>query len=385
MQGALDGDAASTPQDIEVGARRQLRRRALLRAGPPRRVARRGRLPRSGAAHRRHEAACASGSVAVLAAMAELEAGRYDCALVVGVEQMRNVDRRETAAEHLGAAAWVAATRPRASLSRGRSCSASSATSTTAATARRRAPRRASPELNFDNARRNPNAQTRAGRSAPRASREDDERQPGRRGAAAQAGLRPGHRRRAPRWCWRRRDSPRQHAARHGVTLDELPRDPRLGPPHRAACCSPTSSATARDGAVRVPARAAARSPTRFGARGSPAPDELDAIETHDCFTITRVHGASITSASPTPGESWRAIEEGTDRARRQAARSTRAAGCIGGGHPVGATGVRMLLDAAQAGDRRAPATTRCAGARTVATLNIGGSATTVVCFIVGR
>jgi len=35
----------------------------------------------------RHEAACASGSVAVLAATAEIEAGRYDCVLVLAVEQ----------------------------------------------------------------------------------------------------------------------------------------------------------------------------------------------------------------------------------------------------------------------------------------------------------
>lgn len=32
----------------------------------------------------RHEGACASGSLAVLAAAAEIEAGRYDCVLVVG-------------------------------------------------------------------------------------------------------------------------------------------------------------------------------------------------------------------------------------------------------------------------------------------------------------
>ncbi len=42
----------------------------------------------------RHEAACASGSVALLAATAEIEAGRYDLACVVGIEQMRNVPGR---------------------------------------------------------------------------------------------------------------------------------------------------------------------------------------------------------------------------------------------------------------------------------------------------
>ncbi|MGH3468766.1 MAG: beta-ketoacyl synthase N-terminal-like domain-containing protein, partial [Thermocrispum sp.] len=54
----------------------------------------------------RHEAACASGSVAVLAAMADLRAGNYDCALVLGVELERTVSG-DAAAGHLGAAAWV--------------------------------------------------------------------------------------------------------------------------------------------------------------------------------------------------------------------------------------------------------------------------------------
>jgi acetyl-CoA C-acetyltransferase len=57
--------------------------------------------------------------------------------------------------------------------------------------------------------------------------------------------------------------------------------------------------------------------------------------------------------------------------------------GLIGQGHPVGATGVRMLLDAArqttdQAGDMQVD------GARTVATYNVGGSGTTNVSFVVG-
>ena len=54
----------------------------------------------------RHEAACASGSTAILAACADIESGRYDVALVVGVELMRNVSA-QTAAEYLGTAAWA--------------------------------------------------------------------------------------------------------------------------------------------------------------------------------------------------------------------------------------------------------------------------------------
>jgi len=59
----------------------------------------------SGLPTARHEAACASGSIALLAASAEIEAGRYDCALVVGVEQMKTVDPK-TGGDYLGTAAW---------------------------------------------------------------------------------------------------------------------------------------------------------------------------------------------------------------------------------------------------------------------------------------
>ena len=54
----------------------------------------------------RHEAACASASMATLAAMAEIESGRYDCVLVLGVEQERNMPGAQAAAVQ-SAAAWV--------------------------------------------------------------------------------------------------------------------------------------------------------------------------------------------------------------------------------------------------------------------------------------
>ena len=59
----------------------------------------------SGIPTSRHEAACASGSIAILAASAEIEAGRYDLAAVVGVEQMKTVDPA-TGGDYLGTAAW---------------------------------------------------------------------------------------------------------------------------------------------------------------------------------------------------------------------------------------------------------------------------------------
>ena len=59
----------------------------------------------SGLPTSRHEAACASGSIALIAASAEIEAARYDLACVVGVEQMKTVDST-TGGDYLGTAAW---------------------------------------------------------------------------------------------------------------------------------------------------------------------------------------------------------------------------------------------------------------------------------------
>src|SRR5258705_7257968 len=52
----------------------------------------------------RHEAACASGSVATLAALADLRSAAYRTAIVVGVELEKTVPA-ETPAQHLRAAA----------------------------------------------------------------------------------------------------------------------------------------------------------------------------------------------------------------------------------------------------------------------------------------
>ena len=83
------------------------------------------------------------------------------------------------------------------------------------------------------------------------------------------------------------------------------------------------------------------------------------------------------------PGEAWKAVEAG-DIERTGRIPVNPSGGLIGAGHPVGATGARMLLDAQKqvtgtAGDYQVE------GARTFATLNIGGAATTTVAFVVGR
>jgi acetyl-CoA C-acetyltransferase len=119
-----------------------------------------------------------------------------------------------------------------------------------------------------------------------------------------------------------------------------------------------------------------------FRRAGLPGVDAIDGIETHDCFTSTEYMAIDHFGITP-PGESWRAIESGDIEIGGRIPVNP-SGGLIGLGHPVGATGVRMLLDCykqvtGQAGGYQVE------GAENFATLNVGGSATTTVSFVVGR
>ncbi len=101
----------------------------------------------------------------------------------------------------------------------------------------------------------------------------------------------------------------------------------------------------------------------------------------HDCFSMSEYMAIDHFGITP-PGESYRAIESG-ELARTGKMPMNPSGGLIGGGHPVGATGVRMVFDAAKqvagrAGDMQVEGATR------VGTLNIGGSTTTTVAMVIG-
>jgi acetyl-CoA C-acetyltransferase len=118
-----------------------------------------------------------------------------------------------------------------------------------------------------------------------------------------------------------------------------------------------------------------------FGRAGVDDVMQLDGIETHDCFTATEymaIDHFGITA----PGESWKAIEDGVIE-RNGALPMNPSGGLIGGGHPVGATGARMIVDAMKQVTGRA-GDVQIDGAQTFATLNMGGSLSTVASFIVG-
>jgi acetyl-CoA C-acetyltransferase len=108
---------------------------------------------------------------------------------------------------------------------------------------------------------------------------------------------------------------------------------------------------------------------------------ELDCIETHDCFT-TSEYMAIDHFGLTAPGESWKAIEDSIIQLEGRLPMNP-SGGLIGCGHPVGATGVRQLLDVYKQITGMA-CKYQVNGARKAATFNIGGTATTNVFFIVG-
>ncbi|AKT41176.1 acetyl-CoA acetyltransferase [Chondromyces crocatus] len=326
----------------------------------------------------RHEGACASGSLAILAASAEIEAGRYDCVLVVGAEQERNVPG-ELAARHLGTAAWTGHEGQDARYM----WPAMFSRLTEAIQARTpgrptRAHLAAIARKNFANARKNPCAQTRAWQFGERSFEDDDEANP----------VVTGQVRRQD--CGQVTDGAaaivlasgafaEAHARRTGRRPEALPR--LLGWGHRTAELSLEEKLRRSAGEPYLIPHLRAAVTDAYRRAGVAGAFDLSGIETHDCFTVTEYLALDHLGITA-PGEAYRAIEEGTCEAGGRLPVNP-SGGLIGLGHPVGATGVRMALDACKqvagrAGDTQVP------GAKRFGTLNIGGSATTVVSFVWG-
>lgn len=317
----------------------------------------------------RHEAACASSSMATLTAMAEIEAGRYDCVLVLGVEQEKNMPGAQAASVQT-AAAWVDHE------TEGVEFFWPYAFNRVADEYDRRygindEHLRAIGELNLRNAQDNPNAQTRMWNLTPESFTDDDHANPvveGRLrrndvtqitdGAAGVVLV-------SDRWLEAKGLKPKARIAGWGHTTVGLPIDQKFERSSDSEYVMPHVRRAITDA---------------FGRAGISGTDDLDAIETHDCMTPSEylaIDHFGITAA----GESFKAVEEGW--LERDGTMPVNASGgLIGGGHPVGATGARMLVDSMKqvtgtAGDYQVEGATR------VATLNIGGSTATTASFIV--
>ncbi|MEE9282244.1 MAG: acetyl-CoA acetyltransferase [Myxococcota bacterium] len=330
----------------------------------------------SGLPTSRHEAACASGSIAILAASAEIEAGRYDLQAVVGIEQMKTVSPAEGGA-YLGTAAWydreakgIEFPFPKlfgrlgdeydkrygledeylAEISR----------------------------LNYANGKLNPNAQTRTWYMTKEQAlcRTDDNPEVGGRIRVSDCSqVTDG----AVCVFLASREYAERYARGKGIALSDIPTIKGWG--HNTARLRFADKIEeSRDDRYVLP-HVRSTITAAMERAGIADVDGIDGIETHDCFTTSEYMAIDHFGITD-PGESWQAIDAGWLEIDGKYPINP-SGGLIGAGHPVGATGVRQLLDAClqvtgQAGEYQVE------GARTFQTLNIGGSGTTSASFIVG-
>ncbi len=331
----------------------------------------------SGLPTSRHEAACASGSIALIAASAEIEAARYDLACVVGVEQMKTVDST-TGGDYLGTAAWYEREAKgiefpfpklfgrlgdeydkRFGLKDEHLAHISA--------------------VNYSNAKRNPNAQTRNWfMSESHAQHESKFNQVigGRIKVSDCSQVTDGSvaiflasEKFASAW-----------AKRNGKSLADIPRILGWGH-HTAPLEFDTKVAESRDNTYVLPHTRQAIVDA-FKRAGIAGVGELSGIETHDCFTTSEYMAIDHFGITK-PGESWKAVEEGVIELGGKLPINP-SGGLIGAGHPVGATGVRQMLDCHRqithsAGEYQVE------NAKKFAMLNIGGSGTTSCVFVVGK
>jgi acetyl-CoA C-acetyltransferase len=324
----------------------------------------------------RFEAACASGSIALLSAMAYIQAGIYDLICVLGVELMKTVDSAK-GGDYLGTAAWyekecVGIEFPFPKLFGKLGDEYEKRYGLNNKHLARIA------EINYNNAKNNPNAQTRdwymsfdhactAGKYNSVIS--------GRIKVTDCSQITDG----AVCLYLASKSYAAKYAESRGLKIEGIPKVQGWGhTTARIEFAGKIADSADSEYVLPMTRKAITDAYHRAGIKDC---WQLDAIETHDCFTTSEymaIDHFGLTKA----GESWKAIEQDVIAMGGKLPINP-SGGLIGCGHPVGATGVRQLLDAYKqvagtAGKYQVP------NAKRVATLNIGGSATTNVCFIIG-
>ena len=323
----------------------------------------------------RHEGACASSSLAVLTAMAEIEAGRYECVLVLGVEEFKNLPG-DVASQNQNAAAWQGHEDIECKFMWPAAFGLLAKEYERRYGLDRKYLNRIA-ELNYGNAKRNPLAQTRKWNFEPVSFTDDDQANPV---------IEPGTRRQD---CGQITDGAcavilssarfaRAHAARRGSSITSLPRIAGWG--HRNAGLKLKDKLERSANAEYVFPHVRQTIEDAWRRAGVADIKAMDGVETHDCFTTTQYMAIDHLGLTA-PGQSWQAVEDGRIE-RGGSCPVNMSGGLIGCGHPVGATGTRMLFDAARQVTGQA-ADCQIEGARRIQTLNIGGSCATVVSFVV--
>lgn len=323
----------------------------------------------------RHEGACASSSLAVLTAMAEIEAGRYDCVLVLGVEEFKNLPG-DVASQNQNAASWQGHEDIDCTFMWPAAFGLVAHEYERRYGLDRRYLNRIA-EINYAHAKHNPLAQTRGWSFKPLAFTDDD---------TANPVIEPGTRRQD---CGQITDGAcavvlastayaQAHARARHLRMQQLPRIAGWG--HRNAGLRLKDKLERSAGATYVFPHVRQTIEDAWARAGVSGIAAMDGVETHDCFTTTEYMAIDHLGLTP-PGQSWQAIDSGAIEAGGSCP-INRSGGLIGCGHPVGATGARMLWDAARQVSGTA-GECQIEGAQRLQTLNIGGSCATVVSFVV--
>jgi len=325
----------------------------------------------------RHEAACASGSLSALMARAEIEAGIYDLSLVVSVELMKSVDSM-TGGDFLGTAAWYDKEAKGVQFPFPKLFGRLGDVYEEKYGLKDEHLARIS-AINYENGKRNPKAQTRDWYMTERHAN-----------SSGKFNMAVGGRIKITD-CSQVTDGGAAiflasekyaagYAKKHNMALADIPYIKGWG--HATAPMlfdEKVEESKSSDYVLPHTKKAIDDAFSRAGLKGV---DDIDAIETHDCFT-TSEYAAIEHFGLAKPGEAWKAIEDGVIDFDGKCPINP-SGGLIGAGHPVGASGTRQLLDACKlvthtAGDYQVE------GAKNVATLNIGGSATTNVVHVISK
>ena len=323
----------------------------------------------------RYEAACASSSVAIDAAQTKIMSGEYDLAIVVGWELMKTVDSK-LGGDFLGRAAYYKkegegidlpfpklfgkladeTLKKYPQLDEKRYMDALARISV----------------INYENAKRNPLAQTRKWfMSYDQASTRDTETNPlvgGRLGVSDCSQVTDGAA--VVVMCSERFLNERGYEGKPIIK----------GYGHRTAPMLFEKKMADNEGSeYTLPwTRQACLDAYK---RAGLTVDDIDVFETHDCFTSSEYAAISAFGLTE-PGREYEAVENGLiafdgDKPINPSG------GLIGCGHPVGASGARMFLDLYKQVTGTAGAY-QVNGVKNGMMLNIGGSATTNYVFIVG-
>jgi acetyl-CoA C-acetyltransferase len=308
------------------------------------------------------EAACASGGVAVLSAAQQIMGGLRDVALVVGAEQQKTMSAAD-GANVLGAAADCASERAQYGEFMFPKLFARIAQDYAA---RYGLSERQLAEVavkNRANSRLNPLAQMRDSKlSLAEASTESADNRmiapplkvsdcsPITDGAAALVLC-------SQRFLERLRPRSAIRLAGFGHTTDYLALEKKMIPEF------PIAAKAARDAYVIAKV----------------TPNDLSGVEVHDCFSISEIVQYEILGLAEA-GKGVALLGSGATALGGRCPVNA-GGGLIGDGHPVGATGVRQVVEAYQQLTERAGAR-QIAGARRFLTCNIGGSLTTTVVMI---